>query len=60
MENFLLFYSEIPLELPLRQRGILIRCCGSFAGLDDTWYRAAIRTRADNERLVAAIGEVLA
>ena len=58
--NFLLFRSETPLLAPLRERGILLRGCGDFTGLDDTWYRAAVRTREDNERLIAALREVLA
>ncbi|MBQ7713283.1 MAG: aminotransferase class I/II-fold pyridoxal phosphate-dependent enzyme, partial [Oscillospiraceae bacterium] len=58
--NFLLFRCETPLGPPLRARGILLRNCGDFAGLDENWYRAAVRTRADNERLIAAIGEALA
>lgn len=58
--NFLLFQCDTPLDVPLRQRGILIRGCGDFAGLDDTWYRVAVRTRAENQRLIAALREVLA
>lgn len=58
--NFLLFRCDTPLDAPLRRRGILIRRCGDFAGLDDTWYRAAVRTHGDNERLIAALTEVLA
>ncbi len=58
--NFLLFHSDVPLDAPLKQRGILIRNCGSFAGLDDGWYRAAVRTREDNDRLIEALGEILA
>lgn len=57
--NFLLFRSGTPLDKPLRERGILLRNCGDFAGLDETWYRAAVRTHEDNRRLVEAIGEVL-
>lgn len=57
--NFLLFRSRTPLDAPLRERGILIRCCGDFAGLDDNWYRVAVRTRAENERLIEALREVL-
>ena len=57
--NFLLFRSEAALDAPLRERGVLIRRCGDFAGMDDTWYRVAVRTRAENERLIAALGEVL-
>lgn len=58
--NYLLFRSETPLDAPLGQRGILLRCCGNYAGLDGTWYRAAVRTRAENQRLIAALEEVLA
>lgn len=58
--NFLLFRSETPLDMPLRKRGILIRGCGDFAGLDDTWYRAAVRTREENKRLIEALKEALA
>lgn len=57
--NFLLFRSETPLDAPLRERGILLRCCGDFIGLDETWYRAAVRTKEDNDRLIAALEEVL-
>ncbi len=58
--NFLLFRSAVPLAAPLRRRGILIRGCGDFAGLDDTWYRVAVRTHAENQRLIDALTEVLA
>lgn len=58
--NYLLFRSETPLLEPLRKRGILIRACADFTGLDETWYRAAVRTREDNDRLIAALEEVLA
>ena len=58
--NFLLFRSETPLDAPLREQGILIRRCGDFSGLDDAWYRAAVRTREDNEYLIRALREVLA
>ena len=57
--NFLLFRSPRALDAPLRERGILLRCCADFAGLDETWYRTAVRTREENERLIAAIREVL-
>ena len=57
--NYLLFRSETPLMEPLGQRGILLRCCGNYEGLDDTWYRAAVRTRAENRRLIGALEEVL-
>lgn len=58
--NFLLFRCETPLAQPLRQRGILLRSCANYTGLDGTWYRTAVRTRAENERLLQALREVLA
>lgn len=58
--NYLLFRCQTPLLAPLRQKGILLRGCGNYPGLDESWYRAAVRTRAENERLLRALGEVLA
>lgn len=43
----------------LRDRGIAVRPCASFAGLDERHVRVAVRTRPDNARLVAALEEVL-
>lgn len=57
--NYLLFQSSRPLAEPLKRQGILLRNCGNYVGLDDTWYRVAVRTRTDNQRLIGALGEVL-
>ena len=57
--NYLLFRSGRPLVEPLRRRGILLRSCGNYPGLDESWYRTAVRTRTENERLLTALGEVL-
>jgi threonine-phosphate decarboxylase len=40
-------------------RGILIRDCGNFIGLTERFFRVAVRGREENERLLAALGEVL-
>lgn len=58
--NYLLFRSETPLAAPLARRGILLRSCGNYRGLDDAWYRTAVRTHAENRRLVQAMEEVFA
>jgi threonine-phosphate decarboxylase len=34
---------------------ILIRDCGSFEGLDDWYFRVAVRMPDQNDRLIAAI-----
>lgn len=57
--NFLLFQSRQPLDKGLRARGILIRSCADFHGLDESWYRCAVRTEEENGRLIAALREVL-
>ncbi|MCR8644892.1 threonine-phosphate decarboxylase CobD [Paenibacillus sp. N1-5-1-14] len=43
----------------LGQRGILVRDASLFAGLDKRYCRVAIRLREDNERLIAALSQVL-
>lgn len=57
--NYLLFYSSVPLEEPLRERGILLRDCSNYHGLGRGWYRTAVRDGADNGRLIAALEDVL-
>ena len=57
--NYLLFRCERPLCQPLRRRGILLRSCDNYHGLGPAWYRTAVRTGAENSRLLAALGEVL-
>lgn len=56
--NYLLFYSEIPLLEPLAKRGILLRSCQNYHGLGAGWYRAAVRTTAENRRLLQALSEI--
>ena len=57
--NFVLFCARAGLAADLLARNILIRCCANFAGLDETWYRVAVRTEQENDLLLEAIGEVL-
>ena len=56
--NYILFQSPKPLYGPLLERGILIRQCENFRGLDASWFRVAVRTIEDNERLLNALREV--
>ena len=57
--NFLLIRSDSGLYDRLLERGILIRRCANFSGLDDTYYRLAVRDHEDNIRLVGALCECL-
>ena len=53
--NFILFRAEKGLETALLKEKILIRCCGNYTGLDQSYYRIAIRTHEENEILVSAL-----
>ena len=57
--NYLLFQSPVSLGEPLARRGILLRSCDNYIGLDETWYRTAVRTRRQNQRLVEALEEIV-
>ncbi len=57
--NFLLFRAFDGLAENLLRKGILIRECGSFAGLAPGYFRIAVRTHTENQLLaetLAAIG----
>ena len=43
----------------LRRRGVLIRDCSQVPGLNDRSVRVAVRTRADNDRLLHALTAVI-
>ena len=43
----------------LLRRGILIRVCANFTGLDRRFFRVAVRTREENERLLKALAAAM-
>jgi histidinol-phosphate/aromatic aminotransferase/cobyric acid decarboxylase-like protein len=59
---FILFKDETGTYKGLYERlldgGILIRKCDNFEGLGEDFYRVAVRSRADNEKLTAAIRKI--
>ena len=42
--NYLLFQGPETLGDALRQRGVVLRSCSNYPGLDGSWYRTAVRT----------------
>lgn len=42
----------------MREKGILLRDCSNYPGLDDTFVRVAVRKREDNERLLEAFRRI--
>ena len=63
--NFLLIRSDRPdldaIELARRllADGIAIRVCDNFAGLDKRFFRVAVRTKEENERLSESLAKTL-
>lgn len=56
--NYLLLKTKLPLYDGLLKRGILIRDCSDFRGLGSGYYRAAVKSREENEKLLKAIEEI--
>jgi len=52
-------YSSIELMRRLLRDGIYIRACGNFRGLNDKFFRVAVRKRDDNNRLINSIEKAL-
>lgn len=59
--NFIMFKLLIDLDLKekLLKRNILIRSCDSYIGLNNNFYRVAVRTREENEILIKELRKVL-
>ncbi len=58
--NYLLFYTkDRHLREKLWQRGIMIRDCSNYSGLEKGWFRIGIRSRKENELLLKEMKEVL-
>lgn len=55
--NYILFRMEHaePVRKQLADKGILVRGCGNYRGLDDRYLRIAVRGRKDNEQLINAL-----
>lgn len=56
--NYLLFYGPINLDKELKKYGIAIRNCGNFYGLNDRWYRIAVRLHEENEILIETMRSI--
>ena len=57
--NFVLFKSDTELYEPLLKKGILIRKCDNFRGLDGRFYRTAIKRHEENTELIKALEELV-
>lgn len=57
--NFLLVQTDLPLYEELLKRKILVRDCRNFRGLDQGFYRIAVKTREENRKLLEKTGEFM-
>lgn len=53
--NFIFFRAETGLAEYCLKRGFLIRDCGNYDGLSDGYYRIAVKSREDNEKLLTVL-----
>lgn len=56
--NFLLFRDEPDLKERMLDVGVLIRACGDFEGLDDTYFRIGIRSHSENQEFIRRLAHV--
>ena len=59
--NYILFKisKQINLYKELLKYNIIIRKCNDFEGLDDSYYRTAVRLHEDNKNLIAALKKIM-
>lgn len=57
--NFYLLKTkdDIRIDLKLRKKGILVRNCSNFRGLDSSYIRVAVKSRQENKILIKALIE---
>lgn len=52
---FILLYSEEDIYTSLKNKKILVRDCSNYEGLEKGFYRIAVKTHEENERLIEAL-----
>lgn len=57
--NYLLMYHELPMFERLLERGILVRNCSNYHGLEQGWFRVAVRGERENRVLVDTVRSIL-
>ncbi|MBK5253587.1 MAG: aminotransferase class I/II-fold pyridoxal phosphate-dependent enzyme [Peptostreptococcaceae bacterium] len=58
--NYILIYTESEdFAIKMEEKGFLIRDCSNYIGLDEGWYRIAVKKHEDNLKLLSAMEEVI-
>ena len=55
--NFIMFkiLNNLDLKEEMMKHSILIRSCSNYEGLNSSFYRIAVRTREENEKIITAL-----
>nr|WP_196001723.1 threonine-phosphate decarboxylase CobD [Clostridium sp. 1001271B_151109_B4] len=59
--NFIMFklLTNLDLKSELIKRKILVRSCDNYIGLNNSFYRVAVRTREENNKLISELRQIL-
>ena len=57
--NYLFFKGPKDLEEQCKKRGLLIRDCSNYRGLSKGYFRIAVRTREENDRLIRIFQDII-
>ncbi len=59
--NYVFFKSEfgIDFKFEMMKKGILIRNCDNYIGLDESYYRIAVKLKEQNQKLLDAFKEII-
>ncbi len=57
--NYLFFAGPEDLQEQCLARGLLLRSCSNYRGLEPGYFRAAVKNREENEQLISILKEVL-
>ncbi|KLE16261.1 threonine-phosphate decarboxylase CobD [Clostridium sp. C8] len=59
--NFIMFKTlkEIDLKRIMLKESIIIRSCSNYNGLNNNYYRIAVRTRKENEKLINSLKKIM-
>lgn len=57
--NYVFFQGPENLAQKCKNQGFLIRDCGNYRGLSEGYYRIAVRTRKENDALLAVLGAIM-
>ena len=52
--NFIFFKDSENFGEEMFKRGIMVRSCKNYYSLDESFYRIAVRTHEENEKLIEA------